>query len=101
MAETTTRKKTGKKAKKNHWDDYYNEYVNVYVPMNDSGSKEPLLLIHNGRAYLFERGRNHRMKRFLAKIYEDSLMAKQIQYMHISEKLEETRTALANPTIIS
>ena len=101
MAETTTRKKTGKKAKKSHWDDYYNEYVNVYVPMNDSGSKEPLLLIHNGRAYLFERGRNHRMKRFLAKIYEDALKAKQIQYMRISEMQEQTRASLANPTVIS
>ncbi len=101
MAETTAKKKTGKKAKKSPWYDYMNEFVSIFVPMNDSGSNEPLLIIHNGKAYPFERGKTHRMKRYLAKIYQDAMEAKQIQYMRIYELQEQTRAALANPSILS
>ena len=101
MAETATKKKTGKKAKKSPWYEYMNEFVSVFVPMNDSGSNEPLLLILNGKAYPFERGKTHRMKRYLAKIYEDAMAARQIQYMRVYELQEQTRAALANPSILS
>lgn len=100
MAETT-KKKTQKAAKKSHWDEYMNQYVNVFVPMNDSGSNEPLLIIHNGRAYPFERGKSHRMKRYLARIYENAMAAKQIQYMRVYELQEQTRAALANPSVMA
>ena len=52
MAETTAKKKTGKKAKKSPWYDYMNEFVSIFVPMNDSGSNEPLLIIHNGKDFI-------------------------------------------------
>ena len=99
MAETT--KKKTRKAKKSYWDEYMNQYVNVFVPMNDSGSNEPLLIIHNGKAYPFERGKTHRMKRYLARIYENAMAAKQVQYMRVYELQEQTRAALANPSVMA
>ena len=41
------------------------------------------------------------MKRYLAKIYQDAMEAKQIQYMRVYELQEQTRAALANPSILS
>lgn len=99
--ETTVKKKTQKKAKKNHWDEYMNQYVSVFVPMTDTGSNEPLLIIHNGKAYPFERGKTHRMKRYLAKIYENAMAARQVQYMRVYELQEQTKAALANPSVLA
>ena len=61
------------------------------------GGLETLELLLN----TFERGKTHRMKRYLAKIYQDAMEAKQIQYMRVYELQEQTRAALANPSILS
>ena len=96
MAETETKKKTAK-AKENRWRKFMNEYVNVFVPVIPGGSNEPLLIILNGRAYPYERGKNHRMKRCVANIYRKSIEAQQIQYMHIAELEQKAQAAIASP----
>ncbi len=101
MSEKTTAKKASSKAKKTFWDEYMNEYVQVFVPMVPGGPNEPLLLIHNGRAVIFDRGKTHRMKRYLAKIFQDSMDAQQVQYLKIQKLENETAAALANPSVIS
>ena len=61
------------------------EYVDLYVPLLPGQDSSDLLIVLNGKNYLLPRGKSHRVKKAVAKIYMESLEAQQLQFAHIKE----------------
>ena len=61
------------------------EYVDLYVPLLPGQDTSDLLIVLNGKNYILPRGKTHRVKKAVAKIYMESLGAQQVQFAHIKE----------------
>ena len=70
------------------------EYVDLYVPVLPGQDSSDLFISLNGKNYLLPRGKTHRVKKAVAKIYLNSMEAQQYQYAHIRELQDSTKASM-------